>query len=59
MSELNLNNPIPCTYCRYYPVRSRTRELSRAQDHVILEHQWICPKCGNVARSDKQRKQIK
>lgn len=53
--KLNTSQPMPCPYCRYYPVRARSREMSRDTSNIIMEHQWICPKCQNVARSSKEQ----
>lgn len=56
---MNTNNPVPCTFCRYYPVRSRTRVLQENAEQVTYEHQWICPKCGNTAKTHREQKDKK
>lgn len=53
-SKINTNQPVPCPYCRHFPVRCRSREMNRDKQSVMLEHQWICPKCQNIARCNRE-----
>lgn len=53
--KVNTNNSVPCNYCRYFPVRSRTREILRNKQEIQLEHLWICPKCQNTTYTARER----
>lgn len=53
--KISTNKHVPCNYCRYFPVRSRTREVSKTPTEIQLEHQWICPKCNNTTYTARER----
>ncbi len=58
-NSINPSKSIPCIFCRYSPVRARTTEIERTDSYVIIEHKYICPKCQNVARAVREKKEIK
>lgn len=53
--NINTNQAIPCPYCRHFPVRCRTRSLGTLNEKKLIEHQWICSRCQNVARTDREQ----
>ncbi len=58
-NSIDPSKSIPCTFCRYSPVRSRTAEIEHTDKYIIIEHKYVCPRCQNVVRAVREKKEIK